>query len=54
MGFDKSENEEVLKHAWEGDIWFHVDKHSSAHVYVRTLNFYNIDTLPKKIIIEAA
>ena len=35
MGRDKYENEELIKHGWEEDVWFHVDKHSSAHVYVR-------------------
>lgn len=35
MGRDKFENEELIKHGWPEDIWFHVDAHSSAHVYVR-------------------
>jgi|EP01046_Picozoa_sp_COSAG06_P025246 hypothetical protein len=35
MGRDKYENEELIKYGWEEDVWFHVDKHSSAHVYVR-------------------
>lgn len=35
VGFDKYENEDLIKYAWNGDIWFHVDKHSSAHVYLR-------------------
>lgn len=35
IGFDKYENEDLIKYAWNGDIWFHVDKHSSAHVYLR-------------------
>lgn len=35
IGFDKYENEDLIKNAWKGDIWFHVDKHSSAHVYLR-------------------
>ncbi|KNE59957.1 hypothetical protein AMAG_05402 [Allomyces macrogynus ATCC 38327] len=34
MGRDKFENEDLIKHAWEEDIWFHVDKLSSAHVYL--------------------
>lgn len=25
----------MIKYAWPGDIWFHVDKLSSAHVYAR-------------------
>jgi len=32
---DKFENEELLKYGWPEDIWFHVDKLSSAHVYLR-------------------
>ncbi|EEB91798.1 hypothetical protein MPER_09786, partial [Moniliophthora perniciosa FA553] len=35
MGKDKVENEELIKYAWPQDIWFHVDKPSSAHVYLR-------------------
>ena len=35
MGRDKYENEDLIKYGWEEDVWFHVDKHSSAHVYVR-------------------
>ncbi|KEI39104.1 uncharacterized protein L969DRAFT_88555 [Mixia osmundae IAM 14324] len=35
MGVDKFENEDLIKHAWPEDVWFHVDKVSSAHVYLR-------------------
>ncbi|KAJ1832531.1 hypothetical protein LPJ73_007989 [Coemansia sp. RSA 2703] len=35
MGKDKFENEELIKHGWPEDVWFHVDKLSSAHVYLR-------------------
>jgi hypothetical protein len=35
MGRDKHENEELIKYSWPEDIWFHVDKYSSAHVYLR-------------------
>lgn len=35
MGKDKFENEELIKHAWDIDVWFHVDNYSSAHVYLR-------------------
>merc|ERR1712046_236207 len=34
-GKDKFENEELLKYGFPEDIWFHVDKYSSAHVYLR-------------------
>ncbi|KAJ7051767.1 cytoplasmic protein [Mycena amicta] len=35
MGKDKVENEDLIKYALPSDIWFHVDKLSSAHVYLR-------------------
>jgi len=35
MGKDKFENEELIKNAWPEDVWFHVDRESSAHVYIR-------------------
>ncbi|KAJ7051792.1 cytoplasmic protein [Mycena amicta] len=35
MGKDKVENEDLIKYAVPSDIWFHVDKLSSAHVYLR-------------------
>mmetsp|Transcript_46387 Transcript_46387/g.92018 ORF Transcript_46387/g.92018 Transcript_46387/m.92018 type:complete len:224 (-) Transcript_46387:166-837(-) len=42
MGKDKFENEELLKYSFPEDIWFHVDKLSSAHVYLR-LPFGSVD-----------
>ncbi|KAI0809381.1 coiled-coil domain-containing protein 25 [Xylaria sp. FL0064] len=35
VGKDKFENEELIKHGWEEDGMFHVDKLSSAHIYLR-------------------
>lgn len=35
MGRDKFENDELLNHSFPEDIWFHVDKFSSAHIYLR-------------------
>lgn len=35
VGRDKHENEFLIKYGWPGDIWFHVDSLSSAHVYFR-------------------
>ncbi|MBA0670235.1 hypothetical protein Goklo_024658 [Gossypium klotzschianum] len=32
MGLDKYENEELIKYGFMEDIWFHVDKMSSAHL----------------------
>jgi hypothetical protein len=38
VGRDKFENEHLIKYGWPGDVWFHVDDLSSAHVYFR-LNY---------------
>jgi len=35
VGRDKHENEHLIKYGWPGDIWFHVEGLSSAHVYFR-------------------
>lgn len=35
MGEDKFENELLIQHGWPEDVWFHVDRLSSAHVYLR-------------------
>lgn len=35
MGKDKFENEALIKYSWPEDIWYHVDRESSAHVYIR-------------------
>eukprot|EP00834_Sanchytrium_tribonematis_P001256 NODE_29_length_37665_cov_1.081563.p17 type:complete len:231 gc:universal NODE_29_length_37665_cov_1.081563:35130-34438(-) len=39
MGRDKFENEILIQHCCEYDIWFHVDHLSSAHVYLRSEEF---------------
>lgn len=35
MGKDKFENEPLIKHSHPKNLWFHVDKHSSAHLYLQ-------------------
>lgn len=35
MGRDKVENDTLLKKSHPKNIWFHVDKHSSAHLYIQ-------------------
>ncbi|OIR58981.1 MAG: uncharacterized protein A8A55_0224 [Amphiamblys sp. WSBS2006] len=34
IGEDKYENDELIKHGVKEDVWFHVDRLSSAHVYI--------------------
>ncbi|KAK6162112.1 hypothetical protein DH2020_001953 [Rehmannia glutinosa] len=47
MGLDKHENEELIKYGFLEDIWFHVDKMSSAHVYLRLHKGQTIDDIPE-------
>lgn len=50
MGNDKFENEELLKWGWPEDIWFHVSKLSSAHVYIRLKEGETLDNVPSVLI----
>jgi len=54
MGEDKYENEELIKWGWPEDVWFHVDKLSSAHVYLRLKENQTLDDVPMSIIEDAA
>ncbi|XP_071807429.1 coiled-coil domain-containing protein 25-like [Asterias amurensis] len=54
VGLDKYENEELLKYGFPEDIWFHVDKHSSAHVYLRLPKGENIKTIPATVLEDCA
>ncbi|KAJ7119834.1 DUF814-domain-containing protein [Mycena epipterygia] len=56
MGRDKVENEDLIKYAHPGDVWFHVDKLSSAHVYLRLPEDASItwDAIPEALLIDCA
>ncbi|XP_068564577.1 coiled-coil domain-containing protein 25 [Cebidichthys violaceus] len=54
MGKDKYENEDLIKYGWPEDIWFHVDKLSSAHVYLRLPKGQTIDDIPPEVLIDCA
>ncbi|KAG8039493.1 hypothetical protein G9C98_008136 [Cotesia typhae] len=54
MGVDKHENEDLIKWGWPEDIWFHVDKFSSAHVYLRLAPGQSIDDVPSSVLDDAA
>jgi len=54
MGEEKCENEELIKWGWPEDVWFHVDKLSSAHVYLRLNKGQVIDDIPAAILEDAA
>ncbi|KAJ3069497.1 hypothetical protein HDU98_007414 [Podochytrium sp. JEL0797] len=52
MGRDKYENEKLIEHGWDQDVWFHVDKISSAHVYLRMPDGMAWDAIPQSILID--
>ncbi|KAI0265681.1 hypothetical protein BC834DRAFT_173820 [Gloeopeniophorella convolvens] len=55
MGRDKVENEDLIKYAWPGDIWFHVDKLSSAHVYLRLPeSIPSWESIPEPLLVDCA
>ncbi|OCH87328.1 cytoplasmic protein [Obba rivulosa] len=54
MGKDKVENEDLIKYAWPQDVWFHVDKLSSAHVYLRMPEEMSWDAIPEALLVDCA
>ncbi|KAI1495564.1 coiled-coil domain-containing protein 25 [Biscogniauxia marginata] len=50
VGKDKFENEELIKHGWEQD--FHVDKLSSAHIYLRLPEGDSWENIPKDLLTD--
>ncbi|CAH8433842.1 unnamed protein product [Dicrocoelium dendriticum] len=54
MGADKNENEELIRWGWPEDVWFHVDKLSSAHVYLRLREGETLDDVPSVVINDCA
>lgn len=54
VGKDKFENEDLIKFGWEEDIWFHADKLSSAHIYLRMKEGQTWDALPEELVMDLA
>ncbi|KAG8980279.1 Coiled-coil domain-containing protein 25 [Tulasnella sp. JGI-2019a] len=55
MGRDKVENEDLIKYGTTSDIWFHVDKLSSAHVYLRlTPGIESWEKIPQALLVDCA
>lgn len=50
VGKDKYENEDLIKNGWDNDVWFHVDKLSSAHVYLRLKDGETIESIPEGVL----
>ncbi|KAL3488951.1 hypothetical protein BJX62DRAFT_210515 [Aspergillus germanicus] len=54
VGKDKFENEDLIKHGLEKDVWFHVDNLSSAHVYLRLRDGESWDNIPEDLLVDCA
>ncbi|XP_047315390.1 coiled-coil domain-containing protein 25-like [Impatiens glandulifera] len=54
MGIDKYENEELIRYGFIEDIWFHVDKMSSAHVYLRLNKGQTMDDISEGLLEDCA
>lgn len=54
MGLDKFENEDLIKYGIPEDVWFHVDKLSSAHVYVRLHKGQTIENISPELLEDCA
>ncbi|KAM3175577.1 hypothetical protein ACTXT7_008232 [Hymenolepis weldensis] len=54
MGADKYENDKLIRWGWPEDVWFHVDKLSSAHVYLRLREGETLDDVPEAVIQDCA
>lgn len=52
MGEDKYENEDLLKWAFPEDVWFHVDKLSSAHVYLRLKPGESLEDISESVLTD--
>lgn len=47
-------DEELIKYAWPQDVWFHVDKLSSAHVYLRMPDNMAWEKIPEALLTDCA
>jgi NFACT protein RNA binding domain len=48
-------DEDLIKYAWPQDIWFHVDKLSSAHVYLRLPeSISSWEAIPDPLLVDCA
>jgi len=54
MGEDKFENEDLIRWGWPEDVWFHVSKLSSAHVYLRLHPNETMEDIPQAVLDDCA
>jgi hypothetical protein len=51
---DEFLDEELIKYGLEEDVWFHVDKLSSAHIYLRMNEGETWDAIPEDLLADCA
>ncbi|KAF2829429.1 DUF814-domain-containing protein [Ophiobolus disseminans] len=54
VGKDKVENEDLISHGWDEDVWFHADNLSSAHIYVRLPEGEDWESMTKELLVDCA
>ncbi|KAH6683271.1 hypothetical protein B0J14DRAFT_632875 [Halenospora varia] len=54
VGKDKVENEDLIKYGLEEDVWFHADKLSSAHIYLRMNEGETWGNIPLDVLTDLA
>jgi predicted ribosome quality control (RQC) complex YloA/Tae2 family protein len=47
-------DEELIKHGWDEDVWFHADNLSSAHIYVRLPEGEDWEKMNKGLLTDCA
>jgi hypothetical protein len=47
-------DEDLIKHGLEEDVWFHADKLSSAHIYLRMNEGDSWESIPQDILTDLA
>ncbi|GAA5909142.1 hypothetical protein JCM6882_001201 [Rhodosporidiobolus microsporus] len=52
-GKDKFENEDLIRFAFPEDVWVHVDKLSSPHIYIRMPEGMEWEKIPEAVLIDA-
>jgi hypothetical protein len=54
MWLTRSLDEDLIKYGLEEDVWFHVDKLSSAHIYLRMNEGESWETIPTDLLTDLA
>jgi len=47
-------DEDLIKYGLEEDVWFHADKLSSAHIYLRMNEGETWDAIPEQLVLDCA